>query len=229
MVKLAEFYGVTTDYLLGLSNIENHPNADLNDLHLGDEMIALLKSGRLNSRLLCDFAAHKDFQRFMVDLEIYVDRIASTHIRDANAMLKAQRKVVMEREGLDENELNIRTLELAQVDEDDYFAHTIFEDLRPIIRDIREAYKADITTADADTESPAEKAVRQLESALSYEGSTEEKQTRVLLSLLGIDYDALTKEKFVTLIGILNKSEHMKKHISRRGKAQSSQRRKKKK
>lgn len=91
MVKLAEFYGVTTDYPPGLSDIENHPNADLNDLHLGDKMIELLKSGRLNNRLLCELAVHKDFQRFMVDLEIYVDRIASTHIRDVNAMLKVRR------------------------------------------------------------------------------------------------------------------------------------------
>lgn len=59
-------------------------------------------------------------------------------------------------------------------------------------------------------------------------GVIEEKQTRALLSLLGIDYDTLTKGEFVTLIGILNKSEHMKKHISRRGKAQGSQMRKKK-
>ncbi len=229
VIKLAEFYGVTTDYLLGLSAIKNHPNADLNDLHLGDEMIELLKSGRLNNCLLCELAIHKDFQRFMIDVEIYVDRIASTQIRDTNAMLKAQRKVVMERKDLDDNELNIRTLELAQVDEDDYFTHTIFEDLRPIIRDIREAHKADITTADADTGSPAEKAIRQLESALSYEGSTEEKQVRALLSLLGIDYNTLTKEEFVTLIGVLSKSEHMKKHISRRGKAPAPQRRKRKK
>ena len=69
----------------------------------------------------------------------------------------------MERAGLDDNELNMRTLELAQIDEDDYFAYMIFEDLRPIIRDIREAHKADVTTADADTESAAEKAVRRLE------------------------------------------------------------------
>ena len=32
---------MTSDYLLGLSNIENHPNADLNDLHLSDEIIEL--------------------------------------------------------------------------------------------------------------------------------------------------------------------------------------------
>ena len=229
VVKLAEFYGVTTDYLLGLSDIENHPNADLSDLHLSDKMIELLKSGRLNNRLLCELAVHKDFQRFMVDIEIYVDRIASTHIRDTNAMIRAQRKVVMEREGLDDNELNMRTLELAQVDEDDYFAYTIFEDLRPIIRNIREAHKSDITTADTDTESLAEKAVCQLERALSYGGSTEEKQVRALLSMLGIDYDALTKEEFVTLMGVLNKSEYMNNYTSRRGKARPSQGKRKKK
>lgn len=167
VVKLAEFYGVTTDYLLGLSDIENHPNADLYDLHLSDKMIKLLKNGRLNNRLLCELAVHKDFQRFMVDIKIYDDRIASMHIRDTNAMLKAQRKIVMERADLDGNDFNMRTLELAQVDEDDYFAHTIFENLRPIILDIREAHKSDITTADVDTESPAEKAICQLESALS--------------------------------------------------------------
>lgn len=229
VAKLAEFYGVTTDYLLGLSDIENHPNADLNDLHLSDKMMDLLKCGRLNNRLLCELAVHKDFQRFIVDIEIYVDRIASTHIRDTNAMLKAQRKIVMARADLDDNDLNMRTLELAQVDEDDYFAHTIFEDLRPIILDIREAHKSDITTADADTESPAEKAIYQLESALSYEGSTEEKQVRALLSTLGIDYDTLTKEEFVTLMGILNKSEYMYNYTSRRGKARPSQGKRKKK
>lgn len=106
-------------------------------------MIELLKSGKLNNRLLCELATHKDFRKFMVDLEIYIDRIATMHIHDINAMLKAERKAVMERAGLDDNEGNIRTLELAQVDEDDYFTHTIFEDLRPIIRDIREAHKSE--------------------------------------------------------------------------------------
>lgn len=229
VVRLAEFYGVTTDYLLGLSVMKNHPNADLNDLRLSDEMIELLKSGRINNRLLCELAAHGDFRRFMLDLEIYVDRIASMHIRNNNTALKTERKVLMERAGLDDNDLNMRTLELAQIDEDDYFAHVIFEDLRPIIRDIREAHKSDATTADADTESPAEKAVRQLEEALNCEGSKEEKIVRALLSQLEIDYDTLTKEEFVTLIGILNKSEHMKKHISRRGKVPAPQRRKRKK
>ena len=43
LIKLAKFYGVTADYLLGLSQTRNHPNADLADLHLSDDMIELLE------------------------------------------------------------------------------------------------------------------------------------------------------------------------------------------
>ena len=35
IIKLAKFYGVTADYLLGLSQTKNHPNAGLQDRRLG--------------------------------------------------------------------------------------------------------------------------------------------------------------------------------------------------
>ena len=37
LIKLAKFYDVTADYLLGLSEIKRHPNADLADLRLSEE------------------------------------------------------------------------------------------------------------------------------------------------------------------------------------------------
>lgn len=46
---------------------------------------------------------------------------------------------------------------------------------------------------------------------------------RSFLASLGIDYDALTKEQFVTLIDILKLSKHMKSPISQREKARSRQ------
>ena len=76
IIKLAKFYGVTADYLLGLSETKNHPNADLADLHLSDGMIELLKSGLVDNSLLCELATHPDFPRLMADLEIYVNGIA---------------------------------------------------------------------------------------------------------------------------------------------------------
>ena len=58
---------MTADYLLGRSQTKNHPNADLADLRLSDDMIELLKSGRVDNSLFCELAAHPDFPRLMAD------------------------------------------------------------------------------------------------------------------------------------------------------------------
>ena len=79
-LTLAKFYGVSTDYLLGLTEVKNRPNAELHELHLSDAMIDMLKSGKINNRLLCEMATHPGFPRFMTDVEIYVDRIADMRI-----------------------------------------------------------------------------------------------------------------------------------------------------
>ena len=216
VVTLAKYYGVSTDYLMGMTETKNHPNADLRDLHLSDDMIALLKSGKLNTRLLCEMALHKDFQRMMVDIEIFVDRIADMRIIDMNTVLNATRQQVIEKYNPGENDLYVRTLELAQINEDDYFGHVVHQDIDSIMRDIRDAHRKDTLTADAET--PAMEAQKQLETAMSYEGSEDEKKARVFLASLGIDYDALTQEEFVTVINVLKKSAHMKSPYSQRGK-----------
>ncbi|MBO5049744.1 helix-turn-helix domain-containing protein [Oscillibacter sp.] len=217
IVELAKFYEVSTDYLLARAETKNHPNTDLHDLHLSDDMIALLKSGKINNRLLCEMATHKDFQRLMVDMEIFVDRIADMRIKDTNAVLDATRRQVMEKYNPGENDLYVRTLELAQINEDDYFSHVVHNDMDGIMRDIRDAHQKDALTADAET--PAAEVQKQLETAMSYEGSEEEKKARVFLASLGIDYDTLTPEEFVTQINILKKSKHLKSPYSQRGKA----------
>ena len=61
-------------------------------------------------------------------------------------------------------------------------------------------------------------AQKQLQDALSFEGSDEEKNVRMYLNSLGIDYDSLTKEELVTQINILKKSKHLKSPYSQRGK-----------
>ena len=215
LATLAKFYGVSTDYLLGLTEQKNHPNADINNLNLSDDMIDLLESGKINNRLLSEIATHEDFRRLLTDVEIYVDRIADMRINDLNAVLGVVRNAAMER-CPDENDLYVRTLELAQVDEDEYFSHVIHKDLDRIISTIRENHKTDRTTAD--TVSPAADAQKQLQDALNFEGSDEEKKVRMYLNTLGIDYDSLTKEELVTQINILKKSKHMKSPYSQRGK-----------
>lgn len=215
VTTLAKFYGVSTDYLLGLTETKNHPNTELHELGLSDEMIELLKSGRINNRLLCELTTHEGFRRFLVDMEIFVDRIADMRVHDMNAVLEATRRTILEKQGADRDDLYVRTLELAQVSQDDYFAHVMHDDLNVIARDIRDRHQKDTTTAD--TDSPAADAAAKLQEVLTYEGSPEEKRARVFLSELGIDYNKLTREEFVSLIGILKKSALLKSHIKHRG------------
>lgn len=216
IATLAKFYGVSTDYLLGLTETKNHPNTDLHDLHLGDDMIDLLKSGKLNNRLLSEMALHKDFQRLMVDIEIFVDRIADMRINDMNTMLESSRQKIMQQYHPGENDLYMRTLELAQITEEDYFSHVVHKDMDGIMRDIREAHRKDPMTAD--TASPVADVQMQLEDVMNHKGTDEEKQARLLLKSLGIDYDKLTPEEFVTMINILKKSTHLRSYNNQRGK-----------
>ena len=138
-------------------------------------------------------------------------------IHDMNAILEANRKQIMEKHNPGENDLYVRTLELAQVREEDYFAHVVHKDIDGIMQDIRGAHRKDTTTAD--TASPVAEIQKQMETAMHYEGTEEEKKARLFLATLGIDYDKLTPEEFVTQINILKKSEHLKSSNNLRGKA----------
>lgn len=217
IVQLADFYGVSADYLMGRTEIKNHPNTALSALHLSDGAIDVLRDGRFNKRLLSEILCHPDFQRMMLDTEIYVDRIADMRIHDMNTVLEAVRQTVQIKHEGSTEDLYLRTMELAQIREDEYFGHVISRDLTDILHDIRQAHKKDTTTADDTT---AVTRVRQeLENAMHFEGSDDEKKVRIFLANFGIDYDAISKEQFVTLIEILKLSKHMKSPISQRGKA----------
>ena len=57
-----------------------------------------------------------------------------------------------------------------------------------------------------------------LDLANHFEGSAEEAQVAIFLKQLGIKYSKITKDEFVTLMGILRKSDMLKSPGSKRGK-----------
>ena len=124
IITLAKFYGVSADYLLGISENKDHANTDLTDLHLSDDMVELLKSGSINHRLLCELATHKDFPKLLADIEIYVDRIASMQIDTLNAMVDVARQEILNKYQPSEEDIYLKTLAAAHVDEEEYFSHS---------------------------------------------------------------------------------------------------------
>ena len=212
IVTLAKFYGVSTDYLLGLTENKNPANAELQALHLRDDAVDAIRDGKYNKRLLSELLVHDKFQQLMVDAEVYVDRIADSRINDMNTMLEAVRQQIIQQYAVEDEDLHTRTLALAQIQ-----TAELSDDLVSILSDIRKAHKQDATTADG--KSAAEAVSEYLQTAMSYEGSPQEKQARVYLAGLGIDYVTITKEQFVTLMDILAKSKKLQiRQVSRRGK-----------
>ena len=183
---------------------------------MSDASIDVLKTGKFNHRLLSELICHKDFQRFMLDAEIYVDRIADMRVNDMNAVLEAVRQMALMKNGGEENDLHLRTLEVAQIREDEYFGSLIADDLKGILRDIRSEHRPDTMTADEI--SLAATMQGQLQEAINFEGSSEEKQIRAFMATIGLDYDTLTKEELVSIISGLKKSKYLKSPISQRGK-----------
>ena len=205
IVILAKFYGVSCDYLLGLSESKNHPNADLAELHLSDDMIDLLKHGKINARLLCEMAAHKDFIKLMADIEIYVDGIASMQLQNLNSVVNMARNEIEERYRPDENDPHIQILNAAHIDEDDYFCHVVHKDIDSIIQDIKKAHKHD--TASAPDTNLAQEIKQNMEWATNIKGSHQEKKAALFCKQLGIDYSKLAPDEFLMLIHILEKSK----------------------
>ena len=112
LIALADFYGVSVDYLLCRTENREQINTPLTELHLNDEMVALLKSGRINNRLLCELATHKDFIKFLADIEIYVDGIATMQIQNLNALVDTVRHEIIERYRPGEDDPHLRCCKL---------------------------------------------------------------------------------------------------------------------
>ena len=147
LVELAKFYGVSTDYLLCLTENRNHPDTGLTELHLSDDMVGLLKSGRINNRLLCEIATHEDFVTLMTDTEIYVDGVATSHFQNFNSLLEVLRGQVLSQYQPVEEDTALQALEAMQIQEEDYFCQVTHRTWDAILHAIREAHKDHMDSA----------------------------------------------------------------------------------
>ena len=205
LILLADFYEVSLDYLFCRTENREQINTPLMELHLNDEMVALLKSGRINNRLLCELATHKDFIKFLADIEIYVDGIATMQIQNLNALVDTVRHEIIERYRPGEDDPYLKVLQAAHVNDDDYFSHMVLDDINVIIRDIREVHKKDSESAPQTT--VADELKENLDAVEKFKGSRQEKQAMLYCKQLGINYKNLSEEEFRWLIRILQKSK----------------------
>ena len=145
---LANYYNVSADYLVGLSENRNPVNAEVRDLHLQDKTIELLTSGKLNNRLVCEMIEHDDFPKFLVDTEAYVDRWAEMERGIIDMLLWQIREEISEQYGtvLSKEDL-AKQMDAFHIQEEEFFAQKVADSIFGIVHGIREAHFDDNTTA----------------------------------------------------------------------------------
>ena len=215
LIKLAKFYGVTTDYLLGLSEMKRHSNADLADLRLSDRMIDLLKSGQVDNALLCELAAHPDFVKLMADLEIYVNGAAVKQVQGANAIVDAMSATIVKQHSPDISDPQLRQLIAAHIDDDSFCRYIIQQDINGIALDLRETHRDDFFSVSEDN--PLKGFLQAAEEAASPDSDPEKASLVFICKRLRLNYGKLSGEDKAALKRLAGKSDLLKNPIPQRG------------
>ncbi len=194
LLKLADFYQVSVDYLLGLTNNRRYENTPIEELHLSDEVVELLKSERFNNRLLCEIISHEKFKELLADAEIYVDGIATMHFHDTNSSLAALRAMVLEEHPEAAADRAIKVLEACQIEEEDFFCHVTHKTWDVILHDIRKAHENDSESAPDTT--PADELIREVQKAMQSPGDRVQQFTEIFCKAFRLKYKRLSQEGY---------------------------------
>ena len=213
IVTLANFYGVTSDYLLGLTeNREQHP-FPVDELGLDDETVDLLKSGKLNVRLICEMIKHPDYINFISDMEIYVDNLAGMQFRNINKMIE-QTRVRLQNKGISDEDHYMKTLKAASISEDNYFNNLLGNDVVRIAKDIRDAHSKDVETGETTT--PVDDILDSFEELKTADNATQA-QMVMYSKLFKINFTKMDPYEFKTFTDILQRYSDLCKPIRGNG------------
>ena len=202
IIELAKFYGVSTDYLLGMTENRQLDNISISDLHLSDAALSLLKDRKLNTLLLSELITHEQFRKLMLDLEIYVDGLADMQVKSLNLAVETGRKILLKRHNPDEYNLQLNVLKASHLELNEYFSHVIDDDMHTIIRDIRNAHKGDIDSAPSKTVTEYFEGI--IEKAENFVGTSKQKLAYIFSQFLKIKP---TEKNIDDIADILGQSE----------------------
>ena len=212
---LAKFYGVSTDYLFGLTDNRQHRHIEIDALRLSDPAVEVLKSGKLNNRLISEMLSHPDFLPLLRSMEIYIDRKVLPQMSTMNAMYKLVGEQIKDKFEVKENDDVIALLQEAIVDEDDYLRYRISVEFNALMKKLFDAHKKDTL--------PEEQAsvLHDLKDALENYPMHKAKEERAkykymqLTRQLGLNAKDLSDEENRVLMKALEKSDKLRRKRKR--------------
>jgi hypothetical protein len=181
----------------------------------GASPAGVLKSGRVDTSLLCELAVHPDFPRLMADLEIYVNGTAVKQVQSANAIVDIMSATIMKQHNPGLSDPQLRQLVAAHIDDDSFCRYVIQQDINKIALDLREAHKDDFFSVPEDN--PLEDFLQTAEETASPDSDPEQAALAFICKRLKLNYGKLSEEERKWLKRIAQKSDLLKNPNPQRG------------
>lgn len=144
--KLADYYGVSADYLIGRTDIREPEDKELAGTHLTDKAYEVLKRDDINSRLISEIIEHPDFRRFMIDANILIDDFVNENLSLFRAGTEAKVRAAYKADPL-QGEYEERMYGHLWDVMSEYYVTVLVKDLMPILEDIKKAHRSDPETS----------------------------------------------------------------------------------
>ena len=209
IVTLAKFYDVSTDYLCGLTENMTYRNVAIDKLHLSDEAISELMSGKLNTRLLSEIIVHPDFVELLAALEVFIDRTVSEKMDITNKVFQIAVEKISKKFAPVENDRIIAKLNESIIDGDDYIRYRLTRRFDEIAQSLYESHKKE-TQVEANGSSLLKIFTEQLskyEDTNEKTGSIEEAKLAVLADQMGINIEKAPEEEKKALHNLFKRSK----------------------
>ena len=219
VAALAKFYDVSTDYLFGLTDNRQHRSVEIDAISLSDNAIEVLKSKKLNNRLVSELLSHDDFHGLLSAIEVYIDKKMLPQMNAMNAAYKLAETTIKENFQVDGRDEILEFLQNSVIDEDEFLRYRISERFNGIMKSLFDAHRKDpMPPEQAEALEDMKKTVQvYLEQSKTVE--TEKAKAIALCSQLGLDASALTMDEWQLLMKMIKRSGVYKQNrAARRGK-----------
>lgn len=220
LLKLAEFYDVSMDYLSGMTNHRKYRNVEIDNLSLTDEAVEVLINKKANNRLISELLTQEDFIELLSTIEIYLDNLLSSGVNAYNATLKVQEQIIQKRLTSESYKEDIQeTMKEAYIEENEYLRFRISERFNTLLKTMHEAKKSP-------TNSEIDQAMgEQIDSLLDVYYTTKNSEKtkeftmiKVAAHNLGINLESLTEEQFEIFSEVISNSTLSKQLLNTKGK-----------
>lgn len=216
LLKLADFYGVSMDYLCGRTTVRAYCKTPVEELSLTDEVIALLKSGKVNNRMICELLSYGGFSQLLGAIEVYLDRALSQGVRQSKVTFDFIHQTMHERGMLRENVDVMGFLKEVTASDEDYLRFRISERFNLLLKQWLDDYKQKFKTSKSENEE-LQKLKEELDTYTKEREDSVRQKYHWKARQLGLNTRDLTEEENRVLMKAISKSTLLEKRPGKGG------------